>query len=289
AADPLHQGTLADFKEIFNRVRVRSRVSYSGIMIYAILAIGTRKTYFFKWVRWPNTRARAIEARFTDRQLWELLRSNPTTLGEAFFLARITEAHFEDQRSYSFNNKTTSNNSGLQNQNLTTSRFTMSRQEPIDEAIFVKVNDETKRFSLAESIEENNAFDATSSDQSAAGLEANKVVDDDQASELETKLLVDGKQDAVKVVGVADEQNNDEPNALEGNGVIGVGVNENNKGVDKEVKYSVYTLHVLIPFLKRLNDKYIKKKKNRGCNSKKIMGPEIKSAFQDNTLRARWF
>nr|GEW45085.1 hypothetical protein [Tanacetum cinerariifolium] len=122
--------------------------------------------------------ARATEARFTDRQLWELLRSNPTTLEEAFFLARITEARFEDQRSSSFSNKTSSNNSGLQNQNLTTSRFTMPRQEPIDEAICVKVNDKTKRLSFAESIEENNAFDATSSDQSVAGLEANKVVDD---------------------------------------------------------------------------------------------------------------
>nr|GEV15408.1 hypothetical protein [Tanacetum cinerariifolium] len=46
----------------------------------------------------------------------------------------------------------------------------MSRQEPVDEVVFVKVNDETKWFSVAESIEENNAFDATSSDQSAAGL-----------------------------------------------------------------------------------------------------------------------
>nr|GEY33623.1 AIG1-like protein [Tanacetum cinerariifolium] len=84
-----------------------------------------------------------------------------------------------------------------------------------------------------------------------AGLEANKVVNDgdgkvkvlnlvqqasevesnsdndarDQASELKTKMSVDGKQDdtkAVKVVGVADEQNNDEPNVLKGNRVLGV-------------------------------------------------------------------
>ena len=93
-----------------------------------------------------------------------------------------------------------------------------------------------------------------------------------QASELEMKVLVDGKQDDMKVVGVAEKQNSDEPNVLEGNGVIGVGVNENNKGVDKEVQYSVYTLHVLITFLKRLNDKYIKKKKMEAAISKKIMG-----------------
>ncbi|GJU06805.1 hypothetical protein Tco_1123235 [Tanacetum coccineum] len=49
-----------------------------------------------------------------------------------------------------------------------------------------------------------------------------------QASELETKVLVDGKQDEAKVVVVADEQNSDEPGVLEGYAVIGVGVNENN-------------------------------------------------------------
>ncbi|GJU65853.1 AIG1-like protein [Tanacetum coccineum] len=42
----------------------------------------------------------------------------------------------------------------------------------------------------------------------------------DQASELEAKVLVDGKQDeakVVKVIGVTDEQNSNEPNLLEGN------------------------------------------------------------------------
>ncbi|GJR50251.1 hypothetical protein Tco_1400772 [Tanacetum coccineum] len=128
---------------------------------------------------------------------------------EAFSLARITEARFEDQRSSSFSNQTSSNNRGMQNQNLTMSRFTMPYQEPVNEVVFVK---------------------------STAGLEANKVINDGDG-ELETKVLVDGKQDdvkVVKVVGVADEQNSDEQNVLEGNGVIGVG---------------------------RLNDKYIKKKK----------------------------
>ncbi|GJZ87918.1 hypothetical protein Tco_0659700 [Tanacetum coccineum] len=48
----------------------------------------------------------------------------------------------------------------------------------------------------------------------------------DQASELETKVLEDGKQDYVKVVGVTDEPNNHKPKVLEGNGVTGVGENE---------------------------------------------------------------
>ncbi|GJY45105.1 hypothetical protein Tco_0433318 [Tanacetum coccineum] len=137
-----------------------------------------------------------------------LLRSNPSTLGEAFFKARFTEARFEDERSTIAIAKTNDLNTGVHVQDL----------------------------------------------------------------ELETKVLVDGKQDDAKVVGVAGHQNSDEPNVLKGNGVTGVGVNENNKWVDKEVQYSVYTLHVLIPFFKRLNDKYIKKKKDEGFNSKKIMG-----------------
>ncbi|GJS90179.1 hypothetical protein Tco_0772815 [Tanacetum coccineum] len=38
------------------------------------------------------------ETRFTNLELWEFLRLNPSTLGEAFFRARITEARFEDDR-----------------------------------------------------------------------------------------------------------------------------------------------------------------------------------------------
>nr|GEY21349.1 hypothetical protein [Tanacetum cinerariifolium] len=41
--------------------------------------------------------ARAAEARFTNQQLWERLRSYLLTLGEAFFRACITEAHFKDE------------------------------------------------------------------------------------------------------------------------------------------------------------------------------------------------
>ncbi|GKE69149.1 hypothetical protein Tco_1527221, partial [Tanacetum coccineum] len=85
------------------------------------------------------------------------------------------------------------------------------------------VNDETKGFSTTECIEEKIAFHATSSDQPVAGLEASKVVNDGDV-ELETTVLVDGKEDDAKVVAkvvvVADEQNSDEPNVLEGNGVI---------------------------------------------------------------------
>ncbi|GKD95364.1 ty3-gypsy retrotransposon protein [Tanacetum coccineum] len=93
----------------------------------------------------------------------------------------------------------------------------------------------------------------------------------DQVSELEMKVLVDGKQydeaKVVKVVVVAVKQNIDEPD-VEGNGVIGVGVNENKKGV----QYSVSTLHVLILLLERLNDQYIKKKKMEATIQRRFFG-----------------
>ncbi|GKC41069.1 hypothetical protein Tco_1053453 [Tanacetum coccineum] len=47
-----------------------------------------------------------------------LLRSNPTTLGEAFCLARIVEARFEDERSITDIAKTSDLNAGVQVQDL---------------------------------------------------------------------------------------------------------------------------------------------------------------------------
>ncbi|GKE61802.1 hypothetical protein Tco_1512169, partial [Tanacetum coccineum] len=61
------------------------------------------------------------------------------------------------------------------------------------------------------------------------------------------------------------------------------------KGVDKEVQYYVYTLHVLISFLKRLNDKYIKKKKMKAAMQRRLWDPGIKIIFLDITLRTMVF
>ncbi|GJV93863.1 hypothetical protein Tco_1541676 [Tanacetum coccineum] len=44
-----------------------------------------------------------MEACFTNLQLLEFLRLNLSTLGEAFFRARITKARFEDERSLDSN------------------------------------------------------------------------------------------------------------------------------------------------------------------------------------------
>ncbi|GKD85323.1 hypothetical protein Tco_1356477 [Tanacetum coccineum] len=173
-----------------------------------------------------------------------LLRSNPANLGESFSLAHATEARFmEDALS-----------------NLLQMELLRARPTTLAEAFFLA--------RITEARFEDERTTTTIVNPNDLNIEI-----------VETNMLVDGKQDdpkVVKVVGVVVEQNNDEPNVLEGNGVIGVGVNEINKWVDKEVQYSVSTLHVLISLLKRLNDKHIKKKKMKAEIQRRIWNPEIK-------------
>ncbi|GKE50945.1 hypothetical protein Tco_1486101 [Tanacetum coccineum] len=167
----------------------------------------------------------------------ELLRARPTTLGDAFSLARITEGRFEDE-----NNQAVDDNVDEEGKNVEDQQVSEGDDDTNNDDVgYMRQPIEDESWFLAHEIDYPNDNDAR-----------------DQASEL---VLVDGKQDDAKVVGVANEQNSDEPNMVEGIGEINVGANEKNKGVDKEVQYSVYILHVLISFLKHLNDKYIKKKK----------------------------
>ncbi|GJS33019.1 hypothetical protein Tco_0531401 [Tanacetum coccineum] len=194
--------------------------------------------------------------------------SNPTTLGEPFLLARAAKARFTNLQLLE-----------LLRSNPTTLGEAFFRA-PIIEARFENENNQAVDNNVGDQQDPN-----VNDKQEILALEIDYPNDNDardQASELETKVLVDGKQDdakVVKVVGVTDEQNSDEPNMLEGNGVIGVGVYENNNGVDKEVQYSVYILHVLISFLKHLNDKCIKKKKMEAEIQRRIWKPGINIFF----------
>ncbi|GJU18224.1 hypothetical protein Tco_1146190 [Tanacetum coccineum] len=174
----------------------------------------------------------------------ELLMARPTTLVEAFSLARMTEARFEDERTTT----------------------TIVNRNDLNIAISGQVL-EKSILHTSDKVEITSNNDAR-----------------DQASEVEMKVLVDGKQDdakVVKVLGVAVEQNNDKPNVLEGNEVIGVGENKINKWVDKEVQYYISTLHVLIMLLKRFNDKNIKKKKMNAEIQRRIWNPGIKVVLKE--------
>ncbi|GKE58115.1 hypothetical protein Tco_1497300 [Tanacetum coccineum] len=145
----------------------------------------------------------------------ELLRGRPTNLVEAFSLARMTEARFKDERT------------------------TTTIVNPND--LNIAIPDQMLEESI---LHTSDKVEITSNNDAR-----------DQASEVETKVLVDGKQDdakVVKVVGVAVEQNNDEPNVLEGNEVIGVGVNKINKY------------------------KHVKKKKMKAEIQRRIWNPRIK-------------
>nr|GEV42365.1 JmjC domain-containing protein [Tanacetum cinerariifolium] len=64
------------------------------------------------------------------------------------------------------------------------------------------------------------------------------------------------------------------------------------KEVDKEVQYDVYTLHVLISFLKRLNDQYIKKKRMKAPMQRRLWNPGIKKKIrhhlEGNVVLKEW-
>ncbi|GKC18558.1 hypothetical protein Tco_1020708 [Tanacetum coccineum] len=150
----------------------------------------------------------------------ELLVSKPTTLGDVFSLARTTEARLDDQAA-----PVAGMSAGLEANKV--------------------INDGDGEVKVLNLVQQ--AIDVESTSDNDAR---------DQASELKTKVLVDGKQDeakVVKVVGVADEQNINEPNVLEGNRVIGVG---------------------------RLNDKHIKKKKMEAAIQRRLWIPELRVLFK---------
>ncbi|GJU58647.1 ribonuclease H-like domain-containing protein [Tanacetum coccineum] len=259
----LQMGTVAEYESKF--VILANRVTgISENLLKSFYISGLKPTLQCALLRSNPTTlgeafslARAMKARFVEDALSKLLQmgtvaeyqNEPTTLVEAFSLARMTEARFEDERT------------------------TTTIVNPND--LNIAIPDQV----LEESILHVSDKVEITSDNDAR----------DQASEVETKVLMDDKQDdakVVKVVGVAIEKNNNDPNVLEGNEVIGVGENDINKCVDKEVQYSFSTLHVLISLLKRLNDKHIKKKNMKAEIQRRIWNPGIK-IFLDNTLSAR--
>ncbi|GKC51157.1 hypothetical protein Tco_1073902 [Tanacetum coccineum] len=136
----------------------------------------------------------AAEACFTNLQFWELLRSNPTTLRDSFFRARITEGHFEDE-----NNQVVDDNVDEEGKNVEDQQVSEGDDDTNNDDVgYMRQPIEDESWFLAHEIDYPNNNNDTR----------------DQASKLETKVLVDSKQDDAKVVGVTNEQNSDEPNML---------------------------------------------------------------------------
>ncbi|GJT02800.1 hypothetical protein Tco_0823969 [Tanacetum coccineum] len=201
----------------------------------------------------------------------ELLVSKPTTLGDVFSLARIIEARFDDQAP-----PVVGTSAGLEANKVVNDGDDLESLGPVTPTSDSESSGEVKVLNwVQQSIDVESTYDNDARDQ---------------VSELEMKVLVDGKQDeakVVKVVVVVVDQNIDESD-MEGNGVIGVGVNENNKGV----QYSISTLHVLILLLERLNDQYIKNKKMEATIQRRIWDPIIKIYFrhrlEDKVVVKEW-
>nr|GEX13424.1 hypothetical protein [Tanacetum cinerariifolium] len=160
-----------------------------------------------------------------------LLVSKPTTFGKVFLLARTIEARCDDQAAL-----VAGTSAGLEANKVVNNGDDSESLGPVTPT------------SDSESLGEVNVLNWV---QQAIDVERTSDYNaQDQASELETKVLVDGKQDEAKVVDVADEQNSDEPDVLEGNRVIG-----------------------------RLNDKYIKKKKMKVAMQRRLWDLEIQDKF----------
>nr|GEV61218.1 hypothetical protein [Tanacetum cinerariifolium] len=124
----------------------------------------------------------------------ELLVSKPTTFGHVFSLARTIEAHFDDQAAL-----VAGTSVGLEANKVVNNGDDLEFSGPLTPISDSESSGEVKVLNWVQQ-----TIDVKSTSNNNAR---------DQASELETKVLVDGKQDEAKVVDVA-EQNNDEPDVL---------------------------------------------------------------------------
>ncbi|GKE92228.1 hypothetical protein Tco_1573323, partial [Tanacetum coccineum] len=111
----LQRGTVAEYQNEFEML-INRLTGISEGLLKAFYISGLKSALQCALLRLnPSTLdeafslARATEARFTNLQLLELLRSNPSNLGEAFFKARITKGRFKDE-----NNQAVDNNVGDQ-------------------------------------------------------------------------------------------------------------------------------------------------------------------------------
>ncbi|GJY10280.1 hypothetical protein Tco_0378465 [Tanacetum coccineum] len=125
--------------------------------------------------------ARAAEARFTNQQLWELLRSYPSALGEAFFRARITEARFEDG-----NNQAVDTNVGDQEDPDVKDKQEVKKADDLIENIKDEEgkNDEDQQVSEADDDTNNDDFDCLLPPYKGVDLTVEEVVFENTTSDL---------------------------------------------------------------------------------------------------------
>ncbi|GKA71813.1 hypothetical protein Tco_0778029 [Tanacetum coccineum] len=93
----LQMGTVAGYQNEFEMLIKRVTISESLLNSFYISGLTLDLQCLLlspKTLDKAFSLAHAAETRFTNLYIWEFLWSNPSTLGEDFFKARITEAHF---------------------------------------------------------------------------------------------------------------------------------------------------------------------------------------------------
>ncbi|GJU08417.1 zinc finger, CCHC-type containing protein [Tanacetum coccineum] len=193
--------------------------------------------------------AGAAETRFANLDIWEFLRSNPSTLGEDFFKARINEARFEIVAR-------------------------KDKEHIIEKKIDVILPLQGK-FASPKAKRSLNADEYISVEEVVGGGEALGIGEDDDLGDAATDGG-DGTVESGDISILNSLIGHGSPRSLQLCGTISTMKVLIDKEVDKEVQYDVYTLHVLIPFLKRLNDQYIKKKKMKAAMQRRLWDPGIK-------------
>ncbi|GKB85173.1 hypothetical protein Tco_0957445 [Tanacetum coccineum] len=231
--------------------------------------------------------ARAAKTRFANLDIWEFFRSNPSTLGEDFFKSRITKALFEiiakEDKEHIIEKKI---DVILPLQGEFASPEVKGSLD-VDEDI--GVDDVSSAIdgvfnigeSNVESIEVRSKFGeflenkASLEEVVVGGGKLLRVGEDDDLC----NAVTDGGDDTVESGDISILNSligHGSPRSLQLCGTIGTTEVLIDKEVDKEVQYDVYTLHVLIPFLKRLNDPYKKKKKMKAAMQRRLWDPGIK-------------
>nr|GEW61362.1 hypothetical protein [Tanacetum cinerariifolium] len=146
--------------------------------------------------------ALATEARFTNLQLLKFLRSYPSTLGEAFFRARITEARFEDD-----NNQAVDANVGNQEEPEVKDKQEVKKA---DDQVIQNIQDEEGKNVEDQQVSE--ADDDTAIDDFGCSLPHHKGVDltvkvvvlENIKSDLEEDEDEEGKKRRIKEYSKAD-------------------------------------------------------------------------------------
>ncbi|GJZ58467.1 hypothetical protein Tco_0613961 [Tanacetum coccineum] len=199
----------------------------------------------------------AAEARFTNQQLWELLRSYPLTLGEAFFRTRIIEARFEDE-----NNQAVDTNVGDQED-----PDVKNKQE----------NQDDPNIAIPDQVLEESILH-TSDKSGISGLVPQLRDAKDEA----LRAMLDATALKAKLNSLQLQVINDDLGVITSRGAPSYHMQTSEKEFDV----------LKSPLDQRLNDLYIKKKKMKAAMQRRLWDPRIKIYFrhhlEDKVVVKEW-